>query len=97
MFAQLPAPPSGAIENWLVSAAAVASVAVLAKNLFARKPAEPEFVTKTEFHHALDGLRDKIDARSLTLGEKIDLMSGSIHHRLTQLESSLARVDERTK
>src|SRR5437867_3333286 len=98
MFAQLPTPPPGALETWLLCAVAILSILALVKKVFLTKsPAQPEFVTKTEFHHALDGVRDKIDARSLTLGEKIDAMAGSIHARLTRLESTVARLDERTK
>src|SRR5205807_969241 len=58
LLAQIPAPASGSIENWLLSAAAIASMAVLAKKLFLRKPAETEFVTKTEFHQEVSTLRD---------------------------------------
>src|SRR5260221_229233 len=108
-LSQLPAPPTGAIEAWLLSAAAVASMAVLAKKLFLRKsPLEPEHVTKTEFHHELGTLRDKIDARFLTLTEKLDPVKGEslsapdprtapIPPPLTTLESNVARLDERTK
>jgi hypothetical protein len=82
MFAQIPTAPPGSIESWLVSAAAVVSLALLAKKLFIRKPPiEAEFVTKAEFRafrenvqRELDGLRDKIDARFSNLGEKIDEM-----------------------
>ena len=105
-FAQIAAPPSGAIENWLLSAAAIASMALLVKKLFFRGPAE--FVTHTDLHREMTSLRDKIDARFFVLGEKLDELkadlltvaerrSDSIHHRLNQLEANLARVDERTK
>ncbi len=97
-LSQIPTPPAGSIENWLLSFAAVASVAVLVKKLFAGKPpAESEFVTKTEFHHELGTVRDKIDARFLSLSEKMDNVGNSIHTRLNQFEAGLARVDERTK
>ena len=115
-LSQLPIPPAGSIESWLISAAAVVSIALLAKKLFVRKPPiEAEFVTKTEFRtfrqdveRELNGLRDKIDARFLGLGEKIEEMkaellgagerrASSIHRRLNELEAGLARVDERTK
>ena len=53
-------------------------------------------------------LRDKIDARFVSLGEKIEEMKGelltagerrarSLHRRINELEAGLARVDERTK
>jgi hypothetical protein len=72
LFAQLAAPASGAIETWLLSAAAVASMALLAKKLFLTKPArEPEFVTKTEFHQEMKEVREKIDAGFLRLEEAV--------------------------
>jgi hypothetical protein len=88
MLAQIPTPPTGAIETWLLCAAAVVSLVVLAMKLFVRKPPiEAEFVSKAEFRmfresveRELNGLRDKIDAR-----------------RINELEAGLARVDERTK
>ena|SRR2546423_2830418 len=116
MFGQIPNPAPGAIESWLVSAAAVVSLVLLGKKLFIRKPPiEAEFVTKSEFRmfretveRDMNGLRDKIDARFLSLGEKIEELKGellsagerrgnSIHRRINELKAGLARVDERTK
>ena len=72
LLAQLAAPPSGAIENWLLSAAAIASMALLAKKLFLTKPGrEPEYVTKTEFHQEMKEVRDKIEAGFLRLEEAV--------------------------
>jgi hypothetical protein len=115
MFSQIPTPPAGAIESWLISAAAVGSLILLGMKLFVRKPPiEAEFVSKTEFRAFRDGverdlnsLRDKIDARFLNIGEKIDEMKSElliagerrdvpIHRRMNELEAGLARVDERT-
>ena len=99
MFLQIPTPPAGAIENWLIPAAAIGSIFLLFKKVFQRKPdpPNPELVTRAELHRDLDGVRDRIDARSLALGEKIEALGTSIHTRLNQLESAVARVDERTK
>ena len=116
MFFQIPSPPTGAIESWLISAAAVIAMLALGKKLFVRKPPiEAEFVSKAEFRlfresveRELNGLRDKIDARFVGLGEKIEEMkselltagerrAGSLHRRINDLEAGLARVDERTK
>ena len=115
-LSQIPSATPGSIEAWLIAAAAVGSLAVLGKQLFVRKPSiDAEFVTKAEFRafregveRDLNGLRDKIDARFLTLVEKIDavkaelLVAGerrgsSIHRRMNELEAGLARLDERTK
>ena len=116
ILSQFPIPPAGAIESWLLSALAVVSMVLAGKKLFVRKPPiEAEFVSKEEFRlfresveRELNGLRDKIDARFLNLGEKIEEMKGellsagerrgnSIHRRINELEAGLARVDERTK
>jgi hypothetical protein len=93
-----PSLPSGSFETWILCAAGTLSIIALVKKVFLTRPLhESEFVTRTEFHHELGGLRDNIDARLLTLSEKIDKMNGSIHERLNQLEAGLARVDERTR
>ena len=42
-------------------------------------------------------VNDRMIFQVLTLGEKIETVGTSIHTRLNQLESGLARVDERTK
>jgi hypothetical protein len=115
-FSQIPTPPPGSIESWLIAAAGVGSLALMGKQLFVRKPSiDAEFVTKTEFRafregveRDLNSLRDKLDARFLTLAEKIDTLKtellvaverrgSSIHQRMNELEAGLARLDERTK
>ena len=97
MFSQLPNVQPGQLENWLLPAVAVLSIAALIKKVFPRKRSDDEFVSKTELHHELSTVRDKIDARFLTLSEKIEHLGTGIHGKLTALESAVARVDERTK
>ena len=97
MFLQLPTPAPGSIEAWLIPAMAILSMVALGKKVFWRKPPENQFVTKAELHHELNTVRDKIDARFLTLSEKIETLGTSLHTSLNQLEAGLARVDERTK
>jgi hypothetical protein len=80
LFSQLSSPPPGAIENWLLSAAAVVSMVLLGRKLFARKtPAEPDFVSQSEFllfrqsvERDLGALRDRLDDRFERLGEKVE-------------------------
>ncbi len=115
LFSQIPTLPNGAIENWLLCAFAVVSMAAMARKLFTRKtPSESEFLSKADFRifqqnvrQECDSLRDRLDARFLSLSEKMEQMKGellsaaerrdsSLHHRINQLEAGLARVDERT-
>src|SRR5438552_1927481 len=97
MFAQIPTPAPGTIETWLLPAAFVLTVMGLWKKVFPPRRSDDAFATKAELNHEIATVRDKIDARFLTLGEKIETLGTSIHTRLNQLESGLARVDERTK
>jgi len=97
MLLQLPSAPPGSIENWLLPAAAVASMALLFRKLFPGKRSDDEFVTKSELHHELAAIRDKIDARFLALSEKIEQLTISVNDRLARIEATLARIDERTK
>src|SRR6266705_505311 len=97
MLLQLPNIQPGQLENWLLPAVAVLSIAALIKKVFPRKRSDDEFVSKTELHHELTTVRDKIDARFLTLSEKIDHLGTTIHEKLTSVETALARVDERTR
>jgi len=97
MFSQIPVPQPGEIEKLLIPAVAVLSIAALVKKIFPTKRNDSDFVTKTELANELGTVRDKIDARFLTLGEKIETLGTSIHDRLNQMEAGLARVDERTK
>jgi hypothetical protein len=97
MLMQIPTFAPGQLENWLIPAAAVLALVALVKKVFPRKLSEEEFVTKSELHHELNSIRDKIDARFLALSEKIEAVGSTIHERLTRLESAVARLDERTK
>jgi hypothetical protein len=97
MLMQIPTPAPGQLENWLIPAAAVASMALLFRKLFPRKRTEEAFVTRSELHHELNAIRDKIDARFLALSEKIEQLGATLHERLTKLESAVARLDERTR
>jgi len=90
MFSQLPTPAPGQLENWLLPAVALLSIAALVKKVFPRKRGDDELVTQTQLHHELNTIRDKIDARFFSLSERIE-------HLATSIEAGLARLDERTK
>ena len=88
--------PTPALGDWLITGAAVGSAYLVFKKVFARKPSA-EFTTRSEFQQEVSALRDKIDARFLTLSEKIESLGAAINQRLAQIEAGLARVDERTR
>ena len=72
LLAQISSPPAGALENWILSAAAVLSVTVLVRKVFMSKhPADAQFVTKTEFHQEMKEVREKIEAGFLRLEEAV--------------------------
>ena len=104
-LAQIPTLPAGAMENWLISAAAVAVLVSLGIRLFVRRPSlESEFVTKEEFRifraaveRDLGGLRDRIDSRHLNVIEhleklRVDLLADG-ERRSVALQSRLNDVE----
>jgi hypothetical protein len=93
MISQLPTPAPGDIEKFLITATAILSMTAVGKKFFSPKLNQSDLVTKAE----LNSLGDKLDARLVALADKVDQLSKSIHERLTELQSNLARVDERTK
>ena len=97
MLSQIPTPAPGEIEKLLIPAVAILSIAALVKKIFPTKRSDSDFVTKAELANELSSVRDKIDARFLTLSEKLDHLGSSLHERLTELQSNVARLDERTK
>jgi hypothetical protein len=93
MISQLPTPAPGDIEKFLITATAILSMTAVAKKFFAGKRNDSDLVTKAE----LNSMGDKLDARLIALAEKVDQLSKSVHERLTELHSNVARLDERTK
>ena len=73
------------------------SLAIFKKLLPRKEATRPDYVTLAEFHQGMDALGDRIDAYFLALCEKIENFASSIQARLTQIESVIARLDERTK
>jgi hypothetical protein len=84
----------------LAALGTLAGAAALAiKKLVTRKPPKPkpEYITRAEFHHGMDSLRDRIAAGYMAVTEKIDSNHREIERRLDQLDTAVARLDERTK
>jgi len=92
-----------------IATAAIAGAVAITKKLLPHKTApKPEYITRAEFHHDLDAMRDRIGASYLAMADKLDanhkqLLTAIAHQgetferRIDQLESGLARLDERTK
>ena len=97
LLLQIPTPAPGEIERWLVPAAALLTLASLWKKVFPPRRSDESFATKAELNHELAAVRDKIDARFLTLTEKLDHWGTTINDRFAKLEAAVARVDERTR
>jgi hypothetical protein len=96
IIAQIPAPQTGEIEHWIIPAAAVLSMLGLWKKVFPPRRNDEAFATKAELNHEISTVRDKIDARFLTLTEKLDHLGANINERFAKLEAAVARLDERT-
>jgi len=96
-------------ELWAVLAAIIAFLSWLAKKLWSRGvKSKPDHITRAEFHQAIDATRDRIGASYLALADKIELQHSQVlivlerqganfERRLDHLETSLARLDERTR
>src|SRR3954452_3333506 len=97
MVSQLPTPAPGDIEKFLITATAVLSMTAVAKKFFPGKRNDSDLATKAELQSELTIMRDKIDALFIALAEKVDQLGKSVHDRLTELQSNLARLDARTK
>jgi hypothetical protein len=106
MFSQISILRSVPTEAWAALAAAAGAVAVIAKKLISRKspPPKPDPVTRSEFHHELNLMRDRIGASYLAIADKIDAnhreLLAALDHQVTRinhLETDVARIDERTR
>ncbi|HSU57008.1 MAG TPA: hypothetical protein VLT36_23395 [Candidatus Dormibacteraeota bacterium] len=99
-------------QTWAAIATAIAgAVAVLAKKRFGRsKPATPtaKLITHAELQQGLDGMRERVNAGYTAMTDKfaehqreilsaIGTQGTAIEKRLDALESTVARLDERTK
>jgi len=91
--------------TWAAAVAAVGSALLFAKKFIARRhPPKPDLITRTEFHAGMDAVRDRIGASYLAMADKLDanhkeIMSALDRQvtRINDLETGLARVDERTE
>ena len=98
---QIPAPNSLSSEGTAVGLFAAALL--LAKRLFAQKPARPELMSRSEFYAEMVTLKDQMHADHLAVLDKLDMNHrellaelGRQGTRVSALEAGLARVDERT-
>jgi hypothetical protein len=85
--------------------ALVTGAAAVAKKYIGRKdPAKPEYITRAEFHREMTATRDRIGASYLAMADKLDANHKELLvavdrqvTRINDLETGLARVDERTR
>jgi hypothetical protein len=99
---EIPAPHTLSGEGTAVGLFAAALL--LAKRLFAQKPARPELMSRSEFYAEMVTLKDQMHADHLALLEKLDANHRELlaalerqGARISSLEAGLARVDERTR
>jgi hypothetical protein len=101
MFSEITTSPTPT-QTWAAAITAVAgAVALVLKKRLSRtrSPAPPkaDLITRTEFHQGLDNLHDKLDTNHKELLTALTNQGVIIEKRLDVLESSVARLDERTK
>lgn len=89
-------------EKWAAIGAIAAAAAVLLKKILNRKP-KPEYINRAEFHQQLDAVRTRIAAGYLAVADKLDQQHDQVlgrlakfETRLDQLDTAVARLDERT-
>ena len=100
MFSQIPNPSS--TQTWTAAITAIAgAVALLLKKRLNRTrapaPPKPDLITRAEFHQSYDTLRDKLDSNHKELLTALSNQGTIIEKRLDTLDSSVARLDERTR
>src|SRR5256885_971850 len=101
MLSEITSSPIDASKWAALITAALGGLAVVAKKRLNRNrppgPPKADLITRTEFHAGLDTLRDKLDTNHKELLSALGNQGASIEKRLDTLESSVARLDERTK
>ena len=84
-------------EMWASIGGLAAAAAILFRKIRLRRNPKPNYITRAEFHQGMDAVRDRIAAGYMAVSEKIDANHREIERRLDQLDTSVARLDERTK
>lgn len=109
MSSQFPPIRSVPTEAWAAIIALLTAAAAVAKKYIGRKtPPKPEYITRAEFHREMTATRDRIGASYLALADKIELQHNQVltvldrqganfEARLDHLETTVARLDERTR
>jgi hypothetical protein len=85
--------------NHGITAAIAGTVAITKKLLPPRQPPRPDFPTRQEFHAAMDAQRDRTEATQaliLTTEHRVLTTLDRQIARIDKLESTVARLDERT-
>ena len=100
----IPSPRSLTGEGLAAAVGIIGSALLVAKRLYAAKPPKPDLVSRSEFFAEMLATREHINATHLAILEKLDAnhreLLAALERQATRvnaLETSLARVDERTK
>jgi len=90
-------------EAWGAIAAAAGLATFIVKKLAFPRKTKPEYISRAEFHQQFDSMRDRIAAGYLAIAEKLDQHQNQgigrlekFESRLDQLDTAVARLDERT-
>jgi predicted RNase H-like nuclease (RuvC/YqgF family) len=101
---QIPSARAISGEGWAAIIGAIGSAFLLVKKLASPRPAKPEAVSRAEFCAEMLATRERFHTNHLAMLEKLDanhreLLTAleRLATRISTLEASLARVDERTR
>ena len=91
-------------EGWATIGGVLGSAMLLAKKFLSPKTSKPELITRGDFYAEMVVSRDRAHADHLALLEKLDanhreLLAAleRLATRVSALEASVARLDERTR
>src|SRR5690349_4970118 len=74
-----------------IATAAIAGAVAIVKKLLPRKVVpKPDYITRLEFHQAMDATRDRIEAGNLAITNKLD---ANHHELLSALDRQITRIN----
>jgi len=83
--------PSATTTTAAIATAAIAGAVAIVKKLLPRKALpKPDYITRLEFHQAMDATRDRIEAGNLAITNKLD---ANHHELLSALDRQITRIN----